>query len=556
MKLKNLFRQEKARQQALAEGCVTPETSRCVQCGICSYNCPIGIDVRRHAWESLAVNDSRCLTCGECVARCPRGVLRFERTSLFCPTEAPGSGKTSQRVPGSEITRPVYSGSAPLAGSPRQYVILGSGPAGIAAAEAIRSLDPAGRITLVSDEPEGYYSRPGLAYFLTGEMPAEGLFPYGEADFRRLRVERLHGRAERVEPGSHRVSLQNGESLPYDRLLIATGASAASLRAPGADLEGVVKLDNFADARRIHTLARRARRAVVVGGGITALELVEGLVSHKVKTHYFLRGERYWNNVLDELEARIIEQRLIEERVAIHFHTEIEEVLGDRRGRVTAVRTRDGRIYPCDLLAVAVGVLPRKELAAGAGLKLERGILVSEHMQTSDPDIYAAGDVAQVYDPLTGVSVLDSLWGPAREQGRTAGLNMAGVAAAYIKPVPFNVTRLARLTTTIIGRVGRGEDADLHGIARGDSETWRQLPDAIAAQANFEVNRLRLLVGKRSLLGAVVMGDQTLSQPLHRLVSKQVDISKVRDKWLQPGAPLADLVADFWTTARSEVLYA
>jgi len=181
------------------------------------------------------------------------------------------------------------------------------------------------------------------------------------------------------------------------------------------------------------------------------------------------------------------------------------------------------------MVAGAIGIRPRTELAISAGLLVDRGILVNEYLQTSTPDIFAAGDVAQVYDPHTGTSIVDSLWGPARQQGHAAGLNMSGDTIPYIKAVPFNVTRLAGLTTTIIGSVGRGTDEDLIGIARGDSETWRQLPDAITAQSDFDVNRLRLLIGERHMIGAIVMGDQTLSQPL-----------------LDPQDRLGDLIANFW----------
>jgi 3-phenylpropionate/trans-cinnamate dioxygenase ferredoxin reductase subunit len=131
--------------------------------------------------------------------------------------------------------------------------------------------------------------------------------------------------------------------------------------------------------------------------------------------------------------------------------------------------------------------------------------LVNEYLQTSHVDIFAAGDVAQVYDPFLCKSVLDSLWGPAREQGHAAGLNMCGQQTIYLKKVAFNVTRLAGLTTTIIGLVGNGSDEDIVGIMRGDSETWRQLPDGIAAQDNFNVNRLRILVGKQTLIGAIMV---------------------------------------------------
>jgi NADPH-dependent 2,4-dienoyl-CoA reductase/sulfur reductase-like enzyme len=289
----------------------------------------------------------------------------------------------------------------------------------------------------------------------------------------------------------------------------------------------------------------------VVGGGITALELVEGLRSRNVHTTYFLRGERYWSNVLDPVESSIIEHRLKEEQVDIQYRTELDEILG-QRGQVSGVRTKDGRIFPCGLVAVAIGVQPQKELAVASGLKTEKGIVVDQYLQTSAPDVFAAGDVAQGIDPITGQPVLDTLWGPARDAGRIAGLNMAGRMSVYQKAPAFNVTRLAGLTTTIIGQVGGGKDEDLLGIARGDSEIWRQLPDAIAAQANFEVNRLRILVGKERLLGAIVMGDQTLSFPLQHLIRHPANISTIREDLLAPGAVLAHLIAGFWTQWRND----
>lgn len=430
-----------------------------------------------------------------------------------------------------------------------RYLIAGSGAAGIAAAETIRGLDPGGDILIVGEEPHGYYSRPGLAYYLTGETPQQLLFPFTKHDFDRLRLRRLHGRVAALRPEAHEVALDDGRSLPYDRLLLATGSLAAMPPLPGVELEGVVKLDDLADANQILARCRRRPVAVVVGGGITAIEIVEGLRARHAHAHYFLRGERYWGNVLDETESRIVEQRLREEGVPLHYHTEMAEILGSR-GRVAGVLTQDGRRIDCELVAIAIGVRPRMELAKDAGLATERGILVDERLRTGAPDIFAAGDVAQVFDPWSGRSVLDTLWGVAVAQGRAAGRNMAGQDTPYRKAVPCNVTRLAGLTTTIIGAVGQGHDKDLIGIARGDSETWRQLPDAMVAQNAFDVNRLRLLVAENRLMGAVVMGDQTLSLPLYRLVAGQADITPIREHLLRPAARLGDLIAGFWSEWR------
>lgn len=427
-----------------------------------------------------------------------------------------------------------------------RYLIIGSGAAGISAAEAIRSVDRSGELVLIGDESHGYYSRPGLAYVLTKEIPPEQIFPFRESDFKRLNLKRIRSHVTELHPEQHRITVKTGQQLTYDRLLLALGASAANVNIPGADLEGVIKLDNLEDVYQIQRMARRGRKAVVVGGGITALEIVEGLRAHHVKVDYLLRGDRYWSGILDETESRIIANRLQEEGVRLHTHTELEEIIG-QRGRVNSVRTRNGLTIKTNLVGIAIGVRPRIELPKKAGLRTERGILVNEYLQTSASDIYAAGDIAQVYDPSSGKYVIDSLWGPAREQGYTAGLNMAGKPTVYTKAVPINVTRLANLTTTIIGMVGRGVDPDLLGIARGDSETWRHLPDAIAAQSDFDVNRLRVLVGEKKLIGAIVMGDQTLSHPLYHLIARQVDIRPIRDRLLNPDLPLVEVLIDFWT---------
>jgi NAD(P)H-nitrite reductase large subunit len=427
-----------------------------------------------------------------------------------------------------------------------KYVIIGSGVAAIAAVEAIRSLDVAGEVVIVGDDPHGYYSRPGLAYYLTGELHDKALFPRTADDYRKMNFLFAKALVLQIDRDRHALNLEGGKTISYDRLLIAVGAQASPLEVVGADLDGVLKLDHMEDAKLILKHARRGKTAVVVGGGITALELAEGLVSRGMKVHYLLRGDCYWSNVLDEQESKIIEHRLLEEGLKLHHHAEIMEILG-KNNSVNGIRMADGRTLNCSLVAYAIGIRPRVGLAKEAGLAIDRGILANEYMQTNDPDIFAAGDVAQVYDPATERSTLNSLWAPARQQGYAAGLNMAGKKFAYIKSAPFNVTRLAGLTTTIIGTVGRGRDADMVGIARGDSETWRQLPEAMVAQTGFEVNRLRLLIGEKTLLGAIVMGDQKLSYPLEKIISGNVDISAIRENLLAPKARIGDVIAEFWT---------
>jgi NAD(P)H-nitrite reductase large subunit len=303
-----------------------------------------------------------------------------------------------------------------------------------------------------------------------------------------------------------------------------------------------VTLDNLEDARRILKLARRAKRACVVGGGITAIELAEGLAAQRVETHYLMRKDRYWGNVLDPQESALVEERLAHDRIRIHSGVELSRVIGNR-GRVTAVETTSGDRLPCQMLAVAIGIQPRLELGMRAGLAIGRGIWTDASFQTSDPDIYAAGDVAEVLDPDTGKRVLDSLWSMAIEQGRAAGENLCGQGRPYQRQAPFNVTRIGGVTTTLIGAVGSGgREDDLVMLSRGDSESWRERLDSFAVASDTGANRLRVLLGEDRVVGAVVMGDQTLSRLLQQVIRERVDIRAVREQWIQRPAEVHQIL--------------
>jgi NAD(P)H-nitrite reductase large subunit len=410
---------------------------------------------------------------------------------------------------------------------PAQFVIVGSGIAGLAAAEALREREPTAAIRMVSEESHNFYSRPGLAYLLRGDVPEKQLFVRTANDLRALGVERVNARVESLSCGCHEVVLAGGQRLRYDRLLLATGATAVPPAFPGGELVGVVKLDSLDDARHILQLTGRRKAAVVVGGGITALELVEGLAARRMRVHYFMRSDRYWSDVLDETESRIILDRLRHDGVTIHTGTQVKQAIGSR-GKLTGVETQAGAHIPCQMLAVAIGVRPRIELARAAGLTCDRGVVVNALLESSGADVFVAGDAAQVHDPTSGRATLDVLWSTALAQGRVAGANLAGARLAYVKGIPYNVTQLAGLRVTIIGAVGKGTDKDLVTIARGDSEAWRLLPRALVITAQDDVNRVRLLLGEQRIVGALVMGDQTWSRPLQRLIIAQADITPIR----------------------------
>ena len=433
----------------------------------------------------------------------------------------------------------------------RRHLIVGSGIGGLAAAEAIRAREADAEIALVSEEPHDYYSRPGLAYLLRGDIPESRLPVRTPDDVKRLRLERVHDRVDRIEPGAHEIVLAGRRRIKYERLLLATGALASPPPFPGKELSGVLKLDSLDDARKIVKAAKRGRPAIVVGGGITALELAEGLAARGMKVDYLLRGDRYWADVLDETESQIIQRRLERDGIKIRTETQVGEAVG-AGDKLTNVVTQTGERVPCELLAVAIGVKPRIDLAKAAGLDVDRGVLVDEYLRTSATDIYAAGDCAQVFDPTSGKATLDVLWSTALAQGRVAGINMAGGGMAYRKGVACNITLLAGLRTSILGDVGAmlkppKKERDLVSINRGDSESWRVQADAGIVERRNDDNRIRLIVGEKRLLGALVLGDQHWSRPLQRMIVAQADITSIRKTLLAGGEAAMEKLAVFYS---------
>jgi len=434
----------------------------------------------------------------------------------------------------------------------RRYVIIGNGAAGITAAEELRRRDARGSITIATDERHEMYSRPGLAYVLIDEVSPERAVARKREWYTRHHVDLVHSRAERIDFDARQVWLANGQRLPYDALLIAAGARAVPAPFPGGALDGVVYLDNMDSALDIVARARQARAAVVVGGGITALELAEGLAHHKVETHYLVRKNNLWSALLNDSESRLVEKQIRHHGVHIHTGSEIAEIVG-RDGRVAGVRTNRGETIDCQIAAVAIGVRPNLELAKGGPLKVDRGILADEYLQTNMPDVYAAGDCAQIFDVWSGEHRVDSLWPTAVASGRAAAANMAGARQPYHKGVPFNAALLFGLHLTAIGQVGaagRGEDEaeELSFISRGSSEVWLAKPGGgyTSAWADDGTSSRRLIVRDSAIVGALLLGNQRLADPLRDLIDLRVDIAPYKSRLLAGGDTMAGAVMDAW----------
>jgi len=446
-----------------------------------------------------------------------------------------------------------------------RYLILGNGAAGATAAEEIRRLDPRGEITLVGAERYPMYSRPGLAYLILDEIPERQVLARSSQWYAELDLRLLHGTASRLDVRAQRVQLADGLVLGYDRLLIATGARAADLplAQAGPAPEGIVYLDTLDGTKELLKRAKRARRGVVVGGGITALEMAEGFAHQKVETHYFVRRNTIWSTVFNQTESDLLAARMRAHGVHIHYGAEVAAPLADRHGRLTGVKLTSGEVFNCDLLGVGIGVRPQIDLARGTPIQVDKAILVNEYLETSVPGVYAAGDCAQMWNPWTQSYTLDVLWPTAVAAGRTAGRNLAGQHEAYARSTPFNACLLFGMHVAAIGQLGNLRDEPeaevIQLLSRGSSEIWATRPAGYSsAWSQSGADTLRLTLSNNRLVGALVIGNQNLADVLRDLIELQVDLSPLRP-YLEAGsgaalrsaAPLPEMITKFWQLTRA-----
>ena len=436
------------------------------------------------------------------------------------------------------------------------YLIVGNGAAGLSAAEIIRKRDPVGRITIVTKEPYLFYSRPGIAYYILNQVSERQLLSRGEGFYRHHNFRLRFGTITHLDLEGQLAYLDSGEPLAYDCLLLATGASAVPPPFPGGDLKGVLTFDNLDDAKQVLKRGRKAKSAVVVGGGITAMELAEGFRHNGAKTHLIQRGDHVWPRLFDHSESAMVEREIKRDGVVLHYNDEIKEIAG-KRGCVAGVRLKSGRNIKCQVVGVAIGVRPNLQLVDGGPIEVDRGILVNQTMQSNEPTVFAAGDIAQVYDRWTNKQQLDILWPSAIQEGRAAGYNMVDFVHGrqpryyYKKSSPFNCALLFGLHLTVIGRVGGGSDngqKELSYLSRGSSHVWTR-PLSSSHRSAWDrggPSSIRIVMNGTQVVGAVLIGNQELADPLRRLIESEADLSSYKPELLRGGEALAMAILRAW----------
>ena len=332
-------------------------------------------------------------------------------------------------------------------------VIIGNGITGVSCALAVRRLQHDARITLVSDETPHHYSRTALMYVYMGHLRPQDIKPYGDWFWPENRLELVHATASALDTERKTVDLSNGQHLPYDKLLLATGSVSRTYGWPGQELVGVQGLYSLPDLEQMHRQTHGIARAVVVGGGLIGIELAEMLHSRGIAVTMLVRDDRYWGSVLPAAEAALVDQQLRAHHIDVRYGTGLAEILGTD-GRVRAVRTSHGEEIECQWVGLATGVTPNLDLASTcATIGTERGILVDEYLQTSAPDVYAAGDCAQHRLPAAGEVSIEQLWYTGRMQGETVAHTICGQPTRYRRGPWFNSAKFFHLEYQTYGRV-------------------------------------------------------------------------------------------------------
>jgi NAD(P)H-nitrite reductase large subunit len=330
------------------------------------------------------------------------------------------------------------------------HVILGAGPAGVIAAETLRKHAPNDRITIVGDEPEAPYSRMAIPYLLIGNVKEEGTHLRHAGDhYARLHIDLKRGvRAKAVDVQGKKVALDDGSSLGYDRLLVATGSTPSNPPIPGIHNDGVLHCWTLKDARAIAQRAVKGARVLQMGAGFIGCIIMEALAARGVQLTVVEMGDRMVPRMMGPTAGGMIKAWCEQQGVRVFTGTRVEAIEPHAPLRA---RLSNGQHLECDLVINATGVKPAIGFLESSGITCLAGVLTDEHMQTNVPGVYAAGDCAEAFDKVSGKTIVSAIQPNAAEQARVAALNMAGQRASLRGVTQINVLDTLGLISTSFG---------------------------------------------------------------------------------------------------------
>ena len=361
------------------------------------------------------------------------------------------------------------------------YIVVGAGPAGVVAAESLRKYDPGGNVAIIGDEPEPPYSRMAIPYYLIKRIDEAGTYLRKDAShYSDLGIEVVEDRVSGVDTDSHSINLESGGARSYDRLVIATGASAITPPIPGVDLPGVYNCWTLEDARNIIKLMEPGNSIVLIGAGFIGSIILEALAASGVKLTVVETENRMVPRMMTDTAGGRIKDWCESKGVAVLTSTRVESI---EKGDPLTVNVDNGSSIPADMVITATGVKSNTDFLSGSGIDVEEGILVDEFMQTNVAHVYAAGDCAQGKDFSTGSFNVQAIQPTAVEHGRLVASNIVqGHGESHPGQVNMNVLDTLGLISSSFG-LWMGVDGG-DGVERVDRDRFRYI------NLQFEDDRL------------------------------------------------------------------
>jgi len=401
------------------------------------------------------------------------------------------------------------------------YAIVGGGVAGITAAQAISRADSTAQVHVFGAEPYPYYRRPLLWEFIAGQIGQDELY-YRPPEWYAGRGVQLHlgTRVAALDPAAHRLTLADGSSVRYDRLLLATGARPFIPPCAGTDKRGVFTLRTLDDALAIRAYADLVSRAVVIGGGLLGLETARALRTAGLDVTVVEFFPYLLPRQLDAEGAEVLTSLLEKQGLQVVTGAGTEAILGN--GRVDGVQLQDGRVLPAELVLFSTGIRSEVGLAREAGIEVKRGVVVDERLCTSAQDVFAAGDAAEFEGHVYGIIP------PSIEQARVAAANMvAPGSATYAGSLPSTTLKVAGAELTSLGE------------CLLDGEGYTPLRHVDPAAGHYR----KFLLHHGQIIGAIVLNDTERVRPIAQLIEKGVDLSAHVDHLVDDDFDLESLLS-------------
>jgi NAD(P)H-nitrite reductase large subunit len=354
-----------------------------------------------------------------------------------------------------------------------KYVIVGASAAGIGAVEAIRDVDPVGTITVISEEHCPQYSRPMISDFVSGKATLEKMKCREDHFWENSAVQALTGRtAVRLNLADKYVELDGGDRVTFEKLLLATGGKPFIPKMEGAEKEGVFTFTTLSDAERLAAKIDSAKKAVVIGAGLIGVSVAEALTKRGLEVTMVEFKDTILSLLLDSAASEIVENAIRKTGVKIVTGQTVQRILGKPENDhvVGGAVLTNGDHVQCDLVIIAIGVIPRTELAAGTDLKTNRGIIVDKFMRTNVPNVYASGDAAEAYDFILNENRSLPLWPLAQLEGKVAGYNMAGKKEAYQGGTSMSALKYFGVPIISVGITNPKDDGGYEISIKHDSE--------------------------------------------------------------------------------------